>query len=103
MHSHDDVIYMQSKFVSNGHHIFVTKTVLRAECGHKSAYPEKRDMKRTPHRAGVAFLEGAECGSTLLYAGSYLQARTHYLLSLHNTPTARLLKVKSIEVMVMCS
>lgn len=80
MHSHDDVIYMQSKFVSNGDHIFVTKTVFRVECGHKSTYPEKRDMKRTAHRAGCRVFEGAECGSTLLYTGSYLQAKTHYCL-----------------------
>ena len=82
MRSHDDVIYMQSKFVSNGYHIFVTKTVFRVECSHKSAYPEKRDMKRTQHRAGCRVFLGAECGSTLLYTGSYvyLQARTHYCL-----------------------
>jgi hypothetical protein len=100
MHSHDDVIYMQSKFVSNGDHTFVTKTAFRVECGHKSTYPEKRDMKRTPHRAGCRVFWGAECEYTALCR--QLSSGQDTLLSLPNTPISCLRKVNSIDVTVMC-
>ena len=50
MHSHDDVIYMQNKFISNGGHTFVTKTDFRVECCHKSMHPEKRDGYQSSYR-----------------------------------------------------